>query len=172
MVMPLGDEQPTQIVPVVNYAIIALNVLVFFLQQSRPESFTIAYAATPYEITRNRDIDRPVVLSQEVAEEDAFGQIRLRPEEQVIPQASITLHVWFTLLTSIFMHAGLAQPGREHALPLRPAHGELARSVVSPNAETAEHDRKVLSLGSRSAPSRPGVPMPHDRDRRSCRSPR
>src|SRR5262249_32894926 len=45
MVMPLGDENPTRIVPVVNYGIIALNVLVFFLQQSRPETFTIAYAA-------------------------------------------------------------------------------------------------------------------------------
>ena len=71
MVMPLGDEQPTQIVPVVNYAIIALNVLVFFLQQSQPEAFTIAYSATPYEITRNRDIDRPVVFSREVAEQDS-----------------------------------------------------------------------------------------------------
>ena len=101
MVMPLGDEQPTQIVPVVNYTIIALNVLVFFLQQSRPESFTIAYAATPYEITRNRDIDRPVVLSREVAEQDALGRIQLSPEEQVIPQASIPFPVWFTLLTSI-----------------------------------------------------------------------
>ena len=70
MVMPLGDEHPTRIVPVVTYAIIALNVLVFFLQQSRPESFTIAYAATPYEITHNVDIDRPVVVSHEIADQD------------------------------------------------------------------------------------------------------
>src|SRR6516164_3460529 len=97
MVMPLGDEQPTKIVPVVNYAIIALNVLVFFLQQSQPEAFTIAYAATPYEITRNRDIDRPVVLGREVAEQDAFGRIRLQPKERVIPQAAIAFPVWLTL---------------------------------------------------------------------------
>jgi hypothetical protein len=100
MVMPLGDEHPTQIVPVVNYAIIALNVLVFFVQQSRPESFTIAYAATPYEITHNQDIDRPVVRNREVAVQDLNGQIHLRPEEQVIPQASVPFPVWLTLFSS------------------------------------------------------------------------
>jgi membrane associated rhomboid family serine protease len=108
MVMPLGDEQPTRIVPVVNYGLIALNVLVFLLQQSRPESFTIAYAATPYEITHNRDIEQPVVLSHEVAVQDTFGRVELQPEEQVIPQAAIPFPVWFTLLTSIFMHGGFA----------------------------------------------------------------
>ena len=111
MVMPLSDESPTQIVPVVNYAIIALNVLVFFVQQSQPESFTIAYAATPYEITHNRDIARPVVVTHESAEQDALGRIQLRPEEQVIPQGPIPFPVWFTLLTSIFMHGGLAHLG-------------------------------------------------------------
>jgi membrane associated rhomboid family serine protease len=111
MVMPLGDEQKTQIVPVVNYAIIALNVLVFFVQQSRPESFTIAYAATPYEITHNSDIEKPVVLTHEVAEQDTLGRIELRPEEQLIQQAAVPFPVWFTLLTSIFMHGGLAHLG-------------------------------------------------------------
>jgi membrane associated rhomboid family serine protease len=108
MVMPLSDEHPTRIVPVVNYGIIALNVLVFFVQQSRPEAFTIAYAATPYEITHNVDIDRPVVVSREAAEQDASGRIRLQPEDQVIPQAPVPFPVWFTLFTSIFMHGGLA----------------------------------------------------------------
>jgi membrane associated rhomboid family serine protease len=107
MVMPLGDEQQTQIFPVVNYAIIALNVLVFFVQQSRPESFTIAYAATPYEITHNIDIERPVVLSREVAVEDTMGRVHLRPEDQAIPQGPVPFPVWFTLLTSIFMHGGV-----------------------------------------------------------------
>jgi len=108
MVMPLGDETPTRIVPVVNYGIIALNVLVFFLQQSRPETFTIAYAATPYEISHNVDIDRPVVVSRPAAEQDALGRVRLAPEEEVIPQAAVPFPVWFTLLTSVFMHGGLA----------------------------------------------------------------
>src|SRR5262249_41295905 len=80
----------------------------FILQQSRPESFTIACAATPYEITHNRDIDRPVVLRREVAAQDTFGRVRLQPEEQVVPQAPVPFPVWFTLFTSIFMHGGLA----------------------------------------------------------------
>jgi membrane associated rhomboid family serine protease len=95
-------------VPVVNFAIIALNVLVFLVQQSRPESFTIAYAATPYEITHNRDIERPVVVRREVAGQDAFGRVRLEPHEQEIPQGPVPFPVWFTLFTSIFMHGGLA----------------------------------------------------------------
>jgi membrane associated rhomboid family serine protease len=108
MVMPLGDEHPTRIVPVATYAIIALNVLVFFVQQSRPESFTVAYAATPYEITHNQDIDSPVVIRREVAAQDAYGQVRLRPGELGLPQAPVPFPVWFTLLTSVFMHGGLA----------------------------------------------------------------
>jgi membrane associated rhomboid family serine protease len=108
MVMPLGDEQPTRIVPFVNYAIIAANVLFFFVQQSRPESFTIAYAATPYEISHNVDLDRPVVISHEVAEQDGLGRVRLRAEDETLPQGPVVFPVWFTLLTSMFMHGGIA----------------------------------------------------------------
>jgi membrane associated rhomboid family serine protease len=108
MVMPLGDEHPTKIVPVVNFAIIALNVVVFLAQQSRPEAFTIAYAATPYEITHNVDIDRPVVVSHGVAAQDARGRVRLEPEDEVIPQGPVPFPVWFTVFTSIFMHGGFA----------------------------------------------------------------
>lgn len=108
MVMPIGDENPTRIVPVVNYGIIVLNVLVFFLQQSRPEMFTIAYAATPYEISHNVDIDRPVVVRREAAAQDAAGRVRLQPEDELIPQAPVPFPVWFTLFTSIFLHGGLA----------------------------------------------------------------
>ena len=60
MVMPLGDIEKTEITPIVNYVLIALNILVFLLQSSRPEEFTIAYAATPYEITHNEDLKEPV----------------------------------------------------------------------------------------------------------------
>jgi membrane associated rhomboid family serine protease len=108
MVMPIGDEQRTSIVPVVNYAIIALNVVVFLMQQARPESFTISYAATPYEITHNEDIDRPVVVSHDVAGQDVKGRVRLRSEDETIPQAAIPFPVWFTLFSSMFMHGGFA----------------------------------------------------------------
>jgi membrane associated rhomboid family serine protease len=111
MVMPLSDEHPTKIVPVVNYAIIALNVLFFLVQQSQPEAFTIAYSATPYEITHNRDIERPVIISHEVAAQDAAGRVYLQPAEQTIPQAAVPFPVWLTLLTSMFMHGGFAHLG-------------------------------------------------------------
>jgi membrane associated rhomboid family serine protease len=106
--MPLGDEHPTQITPVVNYVIIALNVIVFLIQQSRPEAFTIAYAATPYEITHNEDLTEPVVFTQQVAVEDNLGRVRTVPREEQIPQAPVPFPVWFTLFTSIFMHGGFA----------------------------------------------------------------
>jgi membrane associated rhomboid family serine protease len=108
MVMPLGDEHPTSIVPVVNYAIIALNVVVFLMQQSRPESFTISYAATPYEITHNVDIDRPVAITHPVAKQDVDGRVRLRPGDEVIPQGPIPFPVWFTIFSAMFMHGGFA----------------------------------------------------------------
>ena len=60
MVFPLGDLQKTQIVPVVNYALIAINIVVFLIQQDKGEDFTLALAATPYEITHNEDIPDPV----------------------------------------------------------------------------------------------------------------
>ena len=64
MVLPLGDLQPTRIVPIVTYILIALNVTVFLIQQERGEEFTRAFAMTPWEISHNEDLiqprDRPV----------------------------------------------------------------------------------------------------------------
>ena len=61
MVLPLGDLHRTQIVPYVTYGLIAINVAVFLVQQQQGEEFTLAFAATPYEITHNEDLDQPVV---------------------------------------------------------------------------------------------------------------
>ena len=61
MVLPLGDLHRTQIVPYVTYALIAINVAVFLVQQQKGEEFTLAFAATPYEITHNEDLDQPIV---------------------------------------------------------------------------------------------------------------
>ena len=61
MVFPLGDLQRTRIVPFVTYALIAINVAVFLVQQQQGDEFTLAFAATPYEITHNEDLDEPVV---------------------------------------------------------------------------------------------------------------
>ncbi|WP_169980183.1 rhomboid family intramembrane serine protease [Tautonia rosea] len=111
MVMPLGDMHPTRILPWVNYALIAANILVFVLQSSLPEQFTISYAATPYEITRNTDLTEPVTLAVEVEVPDAFGNVRVEEREEVLPQGPVPFPVWLTLFSSIFMHGGLAHLG-------------------------------------------------------------
>ena len=59
MVLPLGDLQPHPDRSVRHYALIAINVAVFLVQQQGDE-FTLAFAATPYEITHNEDLAEPV----------------------------------------------------------------------------------------------------------------
>src|SRR6185437_1518844 len=74
MVLPLGDYQRTRIVPFVTYAIITINIVVFLIQEDRGERFTLAYAATPWEITHNEDIDEAVSITQAVRIPDRFGR--------------------------------------------------------------------------------------------------
>lgn len=47
MVFPLGDMEKTRIVPIVTYALIALNAALFLVQLDRGIEFTRDYAATP-----------------------------------------------------------------------------------------------------------------------------
>lgn len=107
MIMPLGDVEKTEITPFVNYVLIALNILVFWLQASRPEEFTIAYAATPYEITHNEDLKEPIRIEREVQMQDPLGQVKVARKTEELPQAPVPFPVWMTLFTSIFMHGGL-----------------------------------------------------------------
>ena len=109
MVLPLGDLQPTRITPVVTYAIIALNVLLFIVQQDRGYDFTMAYACTPWEITHGEDIDQAILhpgaqVRTRVPFDDA--PVRVDPRD-VIPHAPAGIPVWFTLITSMFLHGGL-----------------------------------------------------------------
>src|SRR3954471_3493218 len=80
MVFPLGDLEKTQIVPIATYVLIALNVVCYLYQQGQDESFTVAYAATPFEIAHNRDIDQPFVLPLPADENplDLPGRVDLR----------------------------------------------------------------------------------------------
>jgi len=107
MVMPLHDLHPTRITPWVNYALIAANIVVFLVQSSRPETFTVSFAATPYEITRNRDLTEPVLLALGAAVPDGRGRAAFVERERMIPQGPVPFPVWLTLFTSIFLHGGL-----------------------------------------------------------------
>lgn len=102
MFLPIGDDnRDRKTTPYVNYLFILLNILVFVFLQGfgRNDDFTFAYAAVPAEILTGRDY----VSESKVFQDAVTGQIvtmpGLRPTH--IP-------VYFTLLTSTFMHGGLA----------------------------------------------------------------
>jgi len=84
--LPLGDDDSDRrITPIVNYALIALNVLVFILWQGAGSNQHVIYAfsTVPAEIVQGHDI--------------ATGYLEPTP----IP-------VYGTILTSMFMHGGWA----------------------------------------------------------------
>jgi membrane associated rhomboid family serine protease len=105
MVLPLGDLHRTLIVPYVTYGLIAINVAVFLVQQQKGDEFTLAYAATPYEISHNVDLDQPVVTTVAVRVRDPFGRgVRVQERPVARPHVPCPIPVRWTLLTSMFLH--------------------------------------------------------------------
>jgi membrane associated rhomboid family serine protease len=82
MLFPFRDDNPTRITPVVTFALIGLNALVFLYQISLPEPdatrFVFGFGMVP------------VVL---------FGGASLPPDLATVPP-------WATVLTSMFLHGG------------------------------------------------------------------
>jgi membrane associated rhomboid family serine protease len=102
MVFPLYDDNSDRtITPVVNYAIIAVNILVFvFLQQlGSNDQFTYAFSTVPLEILTGHD----VVTKSRVLVQPITGQRFLVPGLGPTP-----FSVYITLFTSMFMHGGIA----------------------------------------------------------------
>jgi membrane associated rhomboid family serine protease len=100
MLFPIADENyDRRTTPVVNYVLILLNVLVFVFLQGfgTNEKFTYAFSTVPYEIIHNEDVKQPVVI--EDSRGRPIGRIGLQPTP--IP-------VFLTLITSMFMHGGIA----------------------------------------------------------------
>src|SRR6266478_6439262 len=101
MLFPIGDDNRCRTTtPVVNYVLIAVNVLVFVFLQGlgSNDKFTYAYSTVPGEIITGRDIvTRPVAVQQ------FTGQRLEMPGLQPTP-----IPVYLTLLTSMFMHGGIA----------------------------------------------------------------
>jgi membrane associated rhomboid family serine protease len=95
---PIGDDNSDrQITPVVNYAIIGINILVFILLQQLGgnEAFNNAFALVPKEITNGIDLAGVQVVR------DTFGhtgEIHLYPTP---------LPVYFNFLSSMFMHGDI-----------------------------------------------------------------
>ena len=98
MIFPIGDDNSDRTsTPIVNYILIALNVLVFvfFQGMGTNEKFTYAYSTVPYEIKNNQDVDKPVT-------------VELGGQKATIDLQPTPIPVYLTLLTSMFMHGGWA----------------------------------------------------------------
>src|SRR5216117_787038 len=101
MLFPIGDDNRGRtITPVVNYVLIAVNVLVFVFLQGlgNNDKFTYAYSTVPGEILTGKDI-----VTRPVAVENITGQRMEMPGLQPTP-----MPVYLTLITSMFMHGGIA----------------------------------------------------------------
>ena len=82
--VPIRDENPVQITPYVTYGLIGLNVLVFLYE---------LMLASPMELTA---FFRTWAVVPEQLTESFLG-------DQI---TSFTIHEWFTLISSQFIHAG------------------------------------------------------------------
>jgi len=96
MVLPLRDDDTDRhTVPVVTYALIAVNVIVWLIELSLGERFINGYSTVPLEITSGRDI----VGTQTI---QAGGQsIPIQLYQGPTP-------IYLTLFSSMFMHASWA----------------------------------------------------------------
>lgn len=96
---PIGDDNSDRtITPVVNYAFIGLNILVFvFLQQlGSNDAFSYAFALVPKEVTTGVDLSGVQVIRDSLGNS---GRIELY---------STPLPVYFNFLSSMFMHGSIA----------------------------------------------------------------
>lgn len=102
MIFPLYDDNSDRTTaPIVNYVLIAINILVFvFLQRlGTNDRFTYAFSTVPLEIVRGEDI----ATDDRVRVDPMTGQQLLSPGLQPTP-----FSVYLTLITSMFMHGGIA----------------------------------------------------------------
>ncbi|HEY0714006.1 MAG TPA: rhomboid family intramembrane serine protease, partial [Polyangia bacterium] len=92
MFLPIGDDNSERHrTPIVVYALIAASALVWMLQLSQGDAFTMGFSTVPYEITHGVDL----VGAKRVAVEGGAQTLRHYPGPTPI---------YLTLLTSMFMH--------------------------------------------------------------------
>ena len=102
MVFPLYDDNSDRtITPLINYAIIALNIFVFVVLQQlgSNDQFTYSFSTVPAEILSGHD----VVTSARHVLDPVSGQVLTIPGLGPTP-----VSVYVTLFTSMFMHGGIA----------------------------------------------------------------
>jgi membrane associated rhomboid family serine protease len=102
MVLPLADDNSgRRIIPFVNYALIAANAFVFIFLQGfgSDRKFTYAFSTVPAEIVTGRDI---------ITQDEVFVDRRTGEKIDVPGLQPTPISVYITLLTSMFMHGGIA----------------------------------------------------------------
>ena len=104
MVFPIGDDnRDRRTFPYVTVVLIAMNVAVFVLLQGlgKNDSFTLAFSTVPREIVSGKDIETEDHMEQVATVEG--------PQQVLVPGLKRTpIPVYFTLLTAVFMHGGIA----------------------------------------------------------------
>jgi membrane associated rhomboid family serine protease len=101
MLFPIGDDNRGRTTtPIVNYVLIGINVLVFVFLQGlgSNDRFTYAFSTVPAEIISGRDI-----VTRPESVQHFTGQRIEVPGLQPTP-----IPVYLTLITSMFMHGGIA----------------------------------------------------------------
>jgi membrane associated rhomboid family serine protease len=92
MFIPLGDDNAARRTrPFVVYGLILVNALVWLLQMTMGDAFTMGFSTVPYEITNGTDL----VGLKRVAVDGQSIALRHYPGPEPI---------YLTLLTSMFMH--------------------------------------------------------------------
>ena len=105
MVFPLYDDNSDrQVTPFVNYALIAINILVFVFLQGlgSNEKFTYAFSTVPEEIVTGHDVVTPDRVVVEPVTGERFNMPGLQPTP---------VSVYLTLITSMFMHGSILHIG-------------------------------------------------------------
>jgi membrane associated rhomboid family serine protease len=100
MVLPLYDDNSDRTTtPIVNYAIIALNILVFVFLQGlgNNDQFTYSFSTVPAEILHGHDIVTPARVVEYMGQRITIPGLGPTPGS-----------VYLTLFTSMFMHGGFA----------------------------------------------------------------
>ncbi|HSP86498.1 MAG TPA: rhomboid family intramembrane serine protease [Ignavibacteriaceae bacterium] len=100
--LPIGDDNRDRTTtPYINYLIIIANILVFLLLQDfgTNEIFTYAFSLVPEEITTGEDI----VTDDRLLVDPITGQ-----QLQVTGLQPTPFSVYFTFISSMFMHGSLA----------------------------------------------------------------
>lgn len=103
MIFPLADDNSDRVsLPIVNVTLIVVNILIFVLLQGMGNNmhFTYSFSTVPEEIRTGLD----VVTTDKIVEVNTIDG----PQQFTVPGLQVTpIHVYLTMLTSMFMHGGI-----------------------------------------------------------------